>query len=247
METRTSSLPALDGKKVIVLGASSGIGLATAKAAALEGAQIIIVSGNQERIDKALKELPAPGEGYAIDLRDEKNIKEFFGQMGSFDHLVYTAGSNISPKNLVDLDLETAHDYFKLRFWSPFAAIKYAVPHINSGGSITLTSGIANPRPGKGWSLGASTSGAMEGLTRAMAVELAPIRVNIVSPGVVKTNLWASFTKTDRENFYKTVGDAMLVKRVGEPDDIAQTYLYLMKQPFSTGQVIIIDGGAVLV
>jgi NAD(P)-dependent dehydrogenase (short-subunit alcohol dehydrogenase family) len=247
METSTSSLSVLNGKKVIVLGASSGIGLATAKAAALEGAQIVIVSGNQERIDAALKELPASSEGYAVDLRDEKNIKTLFEQMGNFDHLVYTASSNISPENLVDMDLETAHDYFKLRFWSPFAAIKYAVPRINPGGSITLTSGIANPRPGKGWALGASTSGAMEGLTRAMAVELAPIRVNIVSPGVVKTNLWSSLTETGRENFYKTVGDAMLVGRVGGPEDIAQTYLYLMKQQFSTGQVIIVDGGAVLV
>jgi NAD(P)-dependent dehydrogenase (short-subunit alcohol dehydrogenase family) len=247
MKTNADNYSTLQDKKVIVLGASSGLGLATAKAAANEGAKVIIVSGNPERINAALKELPAGCEGYAVDLQEESNIRQFFEKAGNFDHLVYTAGGNISRKNIADLDLITAQDYFKLRFWAPFAAIKYGAPSINAGGSITLTSGIAGPRPGKGWSLGASTSGAIEGLTRAMAVELAPIRVNIVSPGVVKTNLWSDMTVADRDNFYHTVGENMLVKRVGEPEDIAQTYLYLMKQPYSTGQVVIVDGGAVLV
>jgi NAD(P)-dependent dehydrogenase (short-subunit alcohol dehydrogenase family) len=247
MKTKTDNYSTLQNKKVIVLGASSGLGLATAKAAANEGAKVIIVSGNPERINAALKELPAGCEGYAVDLREESNIRAFFEQTGNFDHLVYTAGGNISRKNVADLDLATAQDYFRLRFWAPFAAIKYGTPYINTGGSITLTSGIAGQRPGKGWSLGAGTSGAMEGLTRAMAVELAPIRVNVVSPGVVKTNLWSDIAAADREDFYRTVGQSMLVGRIGEPEDIAQTYLYLMKQPYSTGQVVIVDGGAVLV
>lgn len=102
-------------------------------------------------------------------------------------------------------------------------------------------------RPGKGWALASSICGAMEGLVRAAAVELAPIRVNSVVPGVVKTNLWGSMTKADRQNLYKTVGDSLLVKRVGEAEDIAQAFVYLRKQHFSTGQNIVIDGGAVLV
>jgi NAD(P)-dependent dehydrogenase (short-subunit alcohol dehydrogenase family) len=87
----------------------------------------------------------------------------------------------------------------------------------------------------------------MEGFVRAMAVELAPIRVNSVVPGLIKTNLWNSMADTDRENLFQSAGDALLVKRVGEAEDIALAFTYLMKQKFGTGQNLIIDGGAVLV
>ena len=237
----------LSGKKVVLLGGSSGLGLATAKAAAAEGAKVIIVSGNQQRIEQALKELPKGSEGYAVDLSKEDNIKIFFGKTGSFDHLVYTAGENLSLSGISETEIDKARAFFTLRYWGAFAAVKYGAPHINPGGSINLTSGIASTRPGKGWALASSICGAMEGLVRAMAVELAPIRVNSVVPGVVKTNLWNSMTEADRENLYKTVGDSLLVGRVGEAEDIAQAFLYLMKQQFGTGQNMVIDGGAVLV
>ena len=237
----------LKDKKVIVLGGSSGLGLATAKAAAGEGARVIIVSSNQQRINEALKELPKSSEGYAVDLSKEENIKNFFDSTGHFDHLVYTAADNISLVNIGDATIDKARDFFNLRFWGAFASVKYGSPYINKGGSINLTSGIASTRPGKGWSLASSICGAMEGFVRAMAVELAPVRVNSVVPGVVKTNLWSSMTEADRESLYKNVGDSLLVKRVGEAEDIAQAFLYLMKQSFGTGQNIVIDGGAVLV
>jgi NAD(P)-dependent dehydrogenase (short-subunit alcohol dehydrogenase family) len=87
----------------------------------------------------------------------------------------------------------------------------------------------------------------MEGFTRAMAVELAPIRVNVVMPGVVETNLWDGMPKEDRQKFYLSVGNSLPVKRVGQPEDIGQTFVFLMKQSFATGQTFIIDGGTVLV
>jgi NAD(P)-dependent dehydrogenase (short-subunit alcohol dehydrogenase family) len=237
----------LAGKRVILLGASSGLGLATAKAAAAEGAKIVIVSSNQQRIDNALKELPQGSEGYAVDLSEEKNIKNFFDQIGSFDHLLYTAGENLNLKTIADTDIETARTFFNLRYWSAFAAVKYGAPHINQGGSISLTSGTASARPGAGWSVASSICGAMEGFVRAMAVELAPIRVNSVVPGVIKTNLWNSMPEADRTGLYKSISDSLLVKRVGEAEDVAETFLYLMKQQFGTGQNIIVDGGTVLV
>lgn len=243
-QQKTSSLK---NKKVIVLGASSGLGLATAKAAAAEGAKTILVSGNRQRIDQALQEFPAGTEGYAIDLSQEQNIKAFFDRTGNFDHLVYTAGENLTLANVSDIDLDKARQFFTLRFWGPYAAVKYGAKYINPGGSVGLIGGIASPRPGKGWSLAASICGAMEGLTRALAVELAPVRVNIVTPGVVRTNLWNGMPDSDRENYFKTVGDALLVKRIGEAEDIALSFIYLMKQGFTTGQTIVVDGGAVLV
>ena len=237
----------LKGKKVIVLGGSSGLGLATAKAAACEGADIIIVSSNQNRIDNALVDLPDYCHGYAVDLSQEKNIKSFFNHVGSFDHLVYTAGENITMSMVEDTDIENGKDFFAIRFWGAFAAIKYSKAHINEGGSITLMSGNFGQRPSKGYSLGATICGAMDAFTRAMAVELAPIRVNNIAAGVIKTNLWNNLSDEDRNGFYKHLESTLLLKRVGEAQDIAQAFVYLMKQPYTTGQSLVIDGGAVLV
>ncbi|SDR09545.1 NAD(P)-dependent dehydrogenase, short-chain alcohol dehydrogenase family [Chryseobacterium soldanellicola] len=234
-------------KKVVILGASSGLGLATAKAAAEEGANLVIVSSNQERIDDALKNLPKGTEGYAIDLSKEENIRLLFENIGKFDHLVYTAGENLNLSSLSETDLQKARDFFTLRYWGAIAAIKYAAPNMNEGGSINLTSGIANQRPGAGWALASSICGAMDGLCRAMAVELAPIRVNAVAPGVIRTNLWNGMSEEKKNDFYKNVGDSLLVKRVGEAEEIAQSFIFLMKQAFVTGQIITIDGGTVLV
>jgi NAD(P)-dependent dehydrogenase (short-subunit alcohol dehydrogenase family) len=122
-----------------------------------------------------------------------------------------------------------------------------APTRIRQGGSIVLTSGIASARPQKGWTVGASICGAMEGFTRALAVELAPIRVNIVSPGLVRTPLWSNVPESDREAMYRQVGARLPAGRAGEADDIAQTYVYLMNNAFATGQTIVIDGGGVLV
>ena len=244
MDTVTQTLAR---KEVVILGGSSGLGLATAKAAAAAGASVIIVSGNQQNNDNALKELPAGSKGYAIDLRKEDNIKAFFEALGEFDHLVYTAGENLRLININEMDINNAKEFFTLRFWSVLASIKYGAYKIRKGGSIGLTSGIASQRPGAGWSLGASICGAMEAFGRAMAVELAPTRVNVVMPGVIRTNLWNSMSETDRNNLYNGVGNALLVKRVGEAEEIAQTFIFLMQQQFATGQTFIIDGGTVLV
>ncbi|SHN37012.1 SDR family oxidoreductase [Chitinophaga sp. CF418] len=247
MESQQTNKTALTGKRVIVLGGSSGIGLATAIAAASEGAKVVIVSGNQQRINEALTRLPAHSEGYAIDLSEERNIKSFFEQAGNFDHLAYTAGENLVLNNMADTNLEQVRSFFNLRYWGALAAVKYGAPHINKGGSINLVGGIASPRPNTGWGIVASICGAMEGFTRAMAVELAPIRVNQVSPGVIRTNLWNSMSPEDRNNLYTSVGDALLLKRIGEAEDIAQAFVYMMKQQFATGQILTVDGGAVLI
>lgn len=237
----------LTNKRVLILGGSSGIGFATAQSVAAQGAQVIIVSSNQQRVDAALAQLPAGNTGYAVDLTNEQQIKSLFETIGNFDHLVYTAGENLQLNKISNTVVDEARSFFNLRYWGAFSAVKYASPYINMGGSITLTGGIASPRPGSGWSLGASICAAMEGFTRAMAVELAPIRVNQVSPGVVKTNLWANMSAIERDNMYMQIGNSLLVKRVGEAEDIAQAYLYLMQQQYATGQILVTDGGSVLV
>jgi len=237
----------LIGKKVILMGASSGIGLATAKAAAEEGATIVIVSSNQQKIDKALTELPYGSTGFVVDLSQEENIRDFFNKIGNFDHLVFSAGENLTLKNIADTDISQARDFFTLRFWGAFAAIKYGAALINKGGSISLTSGTASARPGAGWSVASAICGAMEAFVRAMAVELAPIRVNCVVPGVIKTPLWDSMPYADREGLYNYMSNSLLVRRVGEAEDVANGFLYLITQQHGTGQSLLIDGGALLV
>ena len=237
----------LNGKRIVVLGGSSGIGLAIAQAASREGAAVVIASSNRARLDKALATLPTNAEGVVADLGDEATMRALFGKLGAFDHLAFTAGEALQLAPLADIDMAAARQFFGLRYWGAFLAAKYGTGSIRPGGSIVFTSGIAGQRPRAGWALGASICSAMEGLTRALAVELAPIRVNIVSPGVVRTPLWGGMTDEDRENLYRQTAAALPVGHVGDAAEIAEAYLYLMRQSYGTGQVVVVDGGAVLV
>ncbi len=237
----------LHGKRIVVLGGSSGIGLALAQAAAREGASVVIASSRKARVDQALTTLPTGAEGHVLDLADDSAVQALFKGLGGFDHLVFTAGETLQLGSLAMADVEAARRFFGLRYWGAYLAAKYSSGSIRAGGSIVFTSGIAGQRPRSGWALGASICSAMEGLTRALAVELAPIRVNIVSPGVVKTPLWAAMAETDRAALYQQTAQKLPVGHVGEAGEIAETYLYLMRQSYGTGQVLVVDGGAVLV
>lgn len=237
----------LSGKRVVILGGTSGIGLATARAAQREGAGVVIASSRKARVDRALASLAEGAEGQVLDLSDEAQTRAFFQHIGAFDHLVFTAGEPLHLEALETMQFDRARQFLDIRFWGAFMAAKYGSRHIKPGGSITLTNGVAGLRPRKGWTLAASLCGATEALTRALAVELAPIRVNAVCPGLVRTELWDDMTESDRETMYRDAGRRLPVGRVGESDDLAEAYLYLMRQGYGTGQVIVIDGGAVLV
>lgn len=237
----------LTGKRVVLLGASSGIGFETARMAAAEGAQVVIVSSNHSKIQNALELLPSDAEGFVVNLSKEQNIKDFFDRIESFDHLVFCAGENLTLNKIDSTDINQARDFFTIRFWAAVASIKYGASLIRSGGSILLTSGTASARPGPGWSIASAICGAMEGFVRAMAVELSPTRVNCVMPGVIKTPLWDSLTEVDRSTLYANTANSLLVKRVGESEDVAKGFLYLINQTFATGQTLVIDGGALLV
>jgi NAD(P)-dependent dehydrogenase (short-subunit alcohol dehydrogenase family) len=237
----------LAGKRVVVLGGSSGIGLATAQAVAREGGSVVIASSRQARVDEALAVLPAGAEGHAANLADEAAMQALFSRLGAFDHLAFTAGEALQLGSLETTDVATARGFFDLRYWGAFMAAKYGSGNIRPGGSIVFTSGIAGQRPRAGWALGASICSAMEGLTRALAVELAPVRVNIVSPGIVKTPLWSGMAEAEREAQYKAMAQNLPVGHVGEPEEIAEAFLYLMRQGYATGQVLAVDGGSVLI
>ncbi len=237
----------LEQKRVVVVGGSSGIGLAVAQQAAKQGAKVVIVSSTAERVQKAVESIGGEAQGQAVNVSDEATVAALFAKLGSFDHLVFTAGDSLHLHDLAATDLQQARRAFELRYWAALAAVKYGSPHIRKEGSIVLTTGIAGQRPQKGWVIAASVCGTIEALTRALAVELAPIRVNAVSPGVVRTNLWRTMSVSERERLYESVGNTLPVGRVGEASEIAQAYLFLMQEGFSTGQTVVVDGGTVLV
>ncbi len=247
MEAQTASPRTLFGKRVVVLGGTSGIGFATADMAAREGAAMVVASSRREHVDRAVARLPKGTEGYALDLSNEEHVRDFFNHIGAFDHLVFTAGDMLQRSEVSETTVEQARHLFELRFWGAFMAAKYGSSQIRSGGSIVLTSGIAGRRPRKGGTVGAAICGAVEALTRALAVELAPIRVNAVCPGPVRTEMWMSLPEAEREATFRGIGQALPVGRVGEAHDLAHAYLYLMREGFSTGQVLIVDGGTTLV
>ncbi len=236
----------LDGQRIVILGGTSGLGLATAQAAAHEGAQLIVASSRQYSVDHALATLPSGATGHTIDLTDETQIKALFDRIGEIDHLVFTAGENLQLAEIGRTALADAQKFFGLRYWGAFTAVKYGHPHLRKGGSIVLTTGVAGARPHKGWSVVTSICSAVEGLTRALAVELAPLRVNAVSPGMIKTPLWKGMSDEARDAMYREIGLKLPAGRIGEATDVAETYLYLMRNGFVTGQVSVIDGGTTL-
>jgi NAD(P)-dependent dehydrogenase (short-subunit alcohol dehydrogenase family) len=236
----------LRGQRVVILGGTSGIGVATAKAAARRGAEVTVVSRQPASVERALTELPPGARGRAADLTDPALVGRLFDDLGDIDHLVFTAGEPLALMDVATLDLDKAREFFALRYFGALGAVRAAVPYLQPGGSITLTSGIAGRRPGPGWAVAASICGAVESLTRALAVELAPVRVNAVCPGVVRSPLWASMTPASREQLYRDTAASLPAGRVGEVDDIARAYLFCLTQPFATGSILTVDGGAAL-
>jgi NAD(P)-dependent dehydrogenase (short-subunit alcohol dehydrogenase family) len=236
----------LTNQRVVIIGGSSGMGLATARAAAAAGAAVTIASSDRQRLDAALAGLPGNCDGAVVDTRSEADVAGLFARAGELDHLVYTAADPPAQRPLRDLSLYEARQQFEVRFWGAVAAVKHAAPGIRPGGSIVLTSGTIGVRPTPGAALAAGGAGAIEGLTRGLAVDLAPIRVNAVRPGAIGTPMWDPIPQPQREALFMTLAERTLTKTVGEADQIAATHLYLMENRFVTGVVLTVDGGSVL-
>jgi NAD(P)-dependent dehydrogenase (short-subunit alcohol dehydrogenase family) len=237
----------LTNKRVVIIGGTSGIGLATAHAAVEQGAEVIIASSRQSSVDAALGELSASTTGHTLDVLDSAAVAAFFEAIGEIDHLAYTAGEPLTLMPVDGMNLDQARGFFQVRFFGALNAVSIGATHIRPGGSITLTSGSARTRPGAGWSVASSLCGATTSLARALAVELAPVRVNVVEPGIVRSPLWSGMSAEDQQAMYDQQAATLPAGRVGEVDDIARAFIYSMTQQFMTGTSIPVDGGALLV
>jgi NAD(P)-dependent dehydrogenase (short-subunit alcohol dehydrogenase family) len=235
----------LASKRIVVIGGSSGIGLATAKMAAEQDAEVVIASLNSQKLDRARAEIGGRTEAYPLDVRDEAQIPAFFEKLGEFDHLA-TPGSAAVGGPFLSTETARARADFDSKFWGQYLAARYAAPKIRAGGSIVLFSGVYSQRPPAGVASVAAVNGAVESLGRALAVELAPLRVNVVSPGLTDTPAYSSMPPEQRQAMFRQVAESLPARRMGQPEDIAQAVLYLMADPYATGTILLIDGGFML-
>ncbi|PYI26092.1 dehydrogenase with different specificitie [Aspergillus indologenus CBS 114.80] len=270
----TISINKLAGTRVLVIGGTSGIGFAVARAALEHGASVFLASSQTKKVDDALNRLKAfyPDPEYharmagcACNLGDpatlETNVRHLLEQATStsttttgkalLDHIVYTAGDALALKPVTDPTLTVAdiHAAGTVRVLGALMVAKHAQTymHATSRSSITFTSGVNGHRPAPGWTLAATNGGAVEAMARGLAVDLAPIRVNTVSPGAVLTELFDNFgDEAAKQAAVTRYADETLVREIGRPEDVAEAYLYFMKDRFVTGALVHSEGGKLL-
>ncbi len=235
----------LNDMRVLVIGGGSGIGRGVAKGAMQEGAKVVIASRDAKKIAEAAKAIGATSA--AIDVRDEDNVARFFQDNGAFDHIAFTAGDweGIAPGALADLDLAKAAERLTTRFWGAVAVAKHGATRLPPGGSYTITNGMLASRPMKGMPIVTAGACAVEGLALGLAVDLAPVRVNCVCPGLIETEMWGHFPEGYRD-MLMGMTQKQLVRRPGQTDEAGEAYLTCMRNGFMTGQIVKIEGGIAL-
>lgn len=230
----------LNGKTVIVIGGSSGIGAAVAKAAAARGAQVVLAGRRLvPGVENGLRSEP-------VDVTDAASLQRLYETVGRFDHLVYTSGPSVRAKTLIETDLSEAQENFNVKLWGSLRAIQLALPFLSEHGSISLTSGQLGRKSVAGQFIKTGINAATEALVKQLAKELAPRRVNAISPGVIDTPAYAGLADDQRLAMFAKAGGALPVGRVGQAEEVAAGYVLVMENGFMTATVIDIDGGGLL-
>lgn len=213
----------------VVIGGTSGIGKGIAHALTARPGKVHIASRST-----------------GLDIADEEAIAAYFESIGPIDHLIVTAGSSAPGGTLKDVEIANAKSAFDIKFFGSIAAAKYAAPHIRHGGSITLTSGFLARRTVPGTFVKTAMNAAIEASAKLLAKEIAPIRVNVISPGLTDTDAYAGMDDKARQSMLSNAANSLPAGKVGSVDDLASGYLFVIDNPFTTGAVIDIDGGALI-
>ncbi|MFS8045103.1 SDR family oxidoreductase [Rhizobium sp. BR 314] len=239
------ALKDIANSRILIVGGSSGMGLALATQSLAAGADVIIAGRNAEKLGRVSAELSHPAlSTVTIDISREAEVAAMFDRIGTLDHIVSTAADIEGAYELLpNVDLTAAQRVVDSKFFGPLLLAKYGTPALSPSGSLTFTSGIAAYRPSARGSVVAAINAALEGLVRALAVELAPIRVNAVSPGWVDTPIWAFVAGDKRNETLDAMAKRLPAGRVGQPEDIADAIGYLMGNGFTTGTVLHVEGG----
>ncbi|KAL1296678.1 hypothetical protein AAFC00_000156 [Neodothiora populina] len=249
----------LADKHVLIIGGSSGIGYGVAEGALEHGARVTISSSNPQRcsdaVEKLKKAYPSAVDrvvGYAASMGDEQtleaNIEKLFEQTGKVDHVVYTAGDSLAMIPIKEVTLGPLKQAGMVRYFAPILVAKVAIKYMESStaSSITFTTGSVSEKPLDGWSVVNGYATALQGTTRGLALDLKPIRVNLVSPGVINTALFGITDEAKKEEMFKPWVAKMATGAVGQVEDVAEAYLYAMKDKNLTGSMISSNGGALI-
>lgn len=238
----------INNRKVIVVGGSSGMGLAVAQVAVARGGEAVIVGRSPQRLTQAAAGLEGPYQAQTIaaDVTKEEDVSRLFEQVGHFDHLVVTS-ADLAYQPIGELDIEAARRSIDSKLTAALLLAKYAARYIDEHGSITFTAGIAAERPLPTGAVVAAVNGALFSLAYALAVGLAPVRVNTISPGWTDTPLWEKAFGANKPAMLEQMAKRLPAGRIGRPEDIALAVIFLMESEFTTGTILHIDGGHRLV
>jgi NAD(P)-dependent dehydrogenase (short-subunit alcohol dehydrogenase family) len=231
----------LKGKKVVVVGGSSGIGLSTAELAKREGADVIVASRNVAKLDAVAEKLNAIA--IPADVPSDDSVAKLFRNCGPVDHVVVTA-AQLRTGPFKTVSMEDVRSTMEGKFWGAWRVAKSA--EIRPGGSLTLVSGYLSIRPRPNSAIISVANGALESLARALALELAPVRVNAVSPGIIDTPIRAAMPEQARREMLAQTAAKLPVGRVGIGEDIARQILAFMTIGFATGSIVYLDGGGLV-
>ena len=229
----------LETKRIVIVGGSSGIGLNLSGHLLDRGAEVIIGSRSIEKLSTAKRSLAREVGCYQLDASSEISVKEFFAKVGKFEHLVIT----IKPDHLVcgfkESETSNVRDAFDAKFWGQYNLVRHCLSYISKEGSIILTSGIASKRSYMGFSGTAAINGAVESLVKSLSGEIKPIRINAVSPGFIERHT----DDSARYESIKALGANPPLNRLGTYNEVSQAYIYLLENKYSTGAIVIVDGG----
>jgi NAD(P)-dependent dehydrogenase (short-subunit alcohol dehydrogenase family) len=236
----------LTNQKVVVIGGSSGMGLAAAKRCASEGAQVTIASRNQEKLARAAGQIGKDCRQAVLDMTDEKSVEAFFLGLTGLDHLLLVGAGRPAWGPLREVTTEALLSAFQTKLLGYFLCAKHAAPIMSADGSMLFTIGGAARAAIPGTSGLAAINGGIVAMARTLARELAPLRVNAISPGLVDTPAYAWMSAEERESFYQKMGSSLPVGRIGSVDDIAAMMIAIICNRFMSGSVVDVDGGASL-
>jgi NAD(P)-dependent dehydrogenase (short-subunit alcohol dehydrogenase family) len=231
------------GQRVVITGGSSGIGLAVARAVVAQGGTVTLAGRSHDKLVQAAAQFGPAASIATLDVTDEAAVAALFQTLGPFDHLV-TAAAGTVRGTVVELATSAARALFESKYWGQYYCVKYGAPLLKPTGSIVLFSGWISRKPMAGVSTLAAVDAAIEALARTLALELAPVRVNAITPGMIDTPLWgARLTPEQQQAHFARVAETLPVGRAGTAEDIAHGVLFLMQNGFTTGAVLDIDGG----
>jgi NAD(P)-dependent dehydrogenase (short-subunit alcohol dehydrogenase family) len=240
----------LSNQKILIVGGGSGMGLALARRCVEAGATVIIAGRSEARLRQAREAFGNPSglEVAVVDIAREDQVAALFAEIGGLDHIVSTAADIEGAYRLLpELDLKAAQRMVDSKLFGPLLLANHGAPRLAANGSMTFISGIAAYRPAARGSVVAAVNAALEGLVRALAVELAPIRVNAVSPGWIDTTIWALVAGDRKAEMLAAMAERLPVGRVGQPEDIADAIFFLIGNGFTTGTTLHVEGGHRLV